>query len=292
MTAINTVLYPTIPLLGVSGATLGYAGTANNSLGGTQAGAPLPTTVEPYPVTGPVTQHRLFPDVPAMDRPAGQVTYRGLLIQNDGAEIPALRVRVIQPLSMATVDFQVVLASTLPVLSSETQDPGGAFVNDYTLPVPFAAGALGGIWFRRTIPAGAAAYPLDYWLLELSAPGMTSQIFMFFQTLEVGVRDITASSDRSSLRIGETDTFTIRCFDSNGAPVDAGLQRVRTIVTKPANPGMSSTYPAIITEVGTCTREDLGVYSYTFRPEIPGFYTLCFDAGEWAPVGLQRNVLP
>lgn len=292
MTTINLTPYPTIPLMGVSGATLGYSGGLNQSLGGTKAGSPLPTQTTPYPVTGPADQYRLFPDVDARDRSVGQVTYRGLIVQNDGADLADLRVHAIQPLSNASIDFQVVDAAVLPRLASETQDPGGAFVNDMTFPATFTAGGTVGVWIRRTIPAGCAAYPLDYWILHLSAPGWTSQNMMFWHTIRSGVFRVSAVGSTEPLSLGQTEEIQIICQDCFGSPVDPGQNLLYVDINKPSNSGMPSTYPAFNPEVDTCTRTDLGVYTYTFRPDLAGFYTLRFDAGEGTRVVLERNVRP
>lgn len=285
-------IYTTVSRMNVFGAEFDYEGGVKQSVGGVPSPDPMPPIQAPLPV-GNTLSYYLFPDVLPDQRVSGSTTYRALMIKNSSnVVLPSLRLVVRQPQSSAQIAISATVADTMPRLNSETQDPGVVFSTDVTVgPIP--ANQYAAVWFRRTVPAACPAWSQDYWGIEATPFTGGAIGVLFFQNLLSGtlVSRVASTNRTSGLKLGGSEVFTISCVDRFGAEKDPAQNRVRVILSKPSNPTVSGDFPESITEMDMATRVGMGVYSYTFRPTVAGFFTLRFDIGdsEWV---VTRNVRP
>lgn len=313
-TPLGLLLYPTVPaqVTGASSGASRYSGGLHQSLGGSQGLAPVPTyfpfaqeiqfaKVAPQTQDAPCSWHRLFKDSTAAILTAGTTIYRGLMLLNDGqVDFDNMVMWLTQPRSgtAITIGLETPSNGTIQRVTSETSAPGGGVVfssptSSATLagPVLFEDGDLLGIWVKQVISAGQAAYPFDYWGLHIQVDDYDIRTWYFFQHLLAGRTIASVTSTRAtgvSTYVNRGETFTITM---SGSPSDPAQSKVYVLINGPEHFGKEFELPGVDTVVDLADRSSAGVYTYQWRPTVPGFYNIEFNIGEDF-YRLERNVLP
>lgn len=313
-------LHPTVPEqnTGVAPGASRYSGGLAQSLGGVRGLAPLPVhfpfsqEIEYAKVASqskrtPASWHRLFKDFTAAQLTAGRTVYRALMLHHDGQDdFRTMKLWLTQPRSgtAITIGLETPVADVIQRVASETTAPAGVSFTAPTSaamlsgPTPFEEDDAVGIWVKQVVGAGQAAYPFDYWGLHLqvtddATPAVThdTRSWYFFQHLLVGITISTVTTSRvagAQTYVNRGETFTITM---SGSPTDPGQNRVFVYLSGPAGFGDEFEAPGLEVPVELCDRSSAGVYTYQWRPCVPGFYVLEFNIGEDF-YRLERNVLP